>query len=765
MSKSKRSRVAAAPSGLDEWVVGRVSLPVYVADADPFRPDMIICVSSSGILGSQTVVPEASDDEVAGEVLAFSLAPLLGPPRRPQRIRVASPSLRDALARRFGAGVAITLAPTPEVDALAERFVDDVLSPPAGGDGARGPSYLSGGWIEPALAGGFFEAAARLYRAAPWTIVPSDSDLICIDIPSLGAEGLCVSVIGQMCESFGLVVFVSRDDFERFADVAQRGARSSGKLGTRTLSISFTRLDALPPRMRDEIAAHGFSLGGPEAAPMLMRTDASSLARPLVADDFVLGRIVAEAVARFFERHRAWPPPGAGSIVDRLVLDELPDRPEIVITAAARSPALRVTRRRPPAPTARDLRGVRPTTETAVHRVCGELWGKEFVRRFRDEIDDAMAEIRAVAGPQMRPEHLGDTMGSLPLIWPALWRPMRDGRTGLAVARSWSKLAAPVLAAAVDRLEAARGVYAEVVALTAAGRLLLGDLFDGTIYRMAVPRAVRRQLTRWSRVFGVLVDLGDGSWTFPSVLHPDALPPTPAGVVDAARAGLFELGLHPDDIDPRAPHAGLQACEGLAEAHAAGMVHRDVKPANLFITTAPDGASCVKVLDFGVAKVADEVGLTGNLQALGTPLYMSPEQMQASRAADPRADIWSLAVTLYELLAGKTPFDGPHIQAVCMRVYMKDPEPISTYRADVPAGLEAVIRQALQKERERRFPNMAEFAAALVPYGPPRAAIYAERVAGVLGEQVAPARPTGLLPAEPVESPPEPGSRARRGRS
>jgi hypothetical protein len=462
MSKSKPSRAVAAPSGAEEWVVGRISLPVYVTDADPFRPDMILCASPASILGSQVVAPEAGDDEVAGQVLAFSRAPLVGPPRTPQRIRVASPALRDALARRFGAGVAITLAPTPEIDALAERFVEDVLSPSSGSDSAHGPSYLSGGRIDPALAGAFFTAAARLYRAEPWTIVPSDSDLIRVDSPSLGAEGLRVSVIGQMRESFGLAVFASRDDFERFA---------GAKLGARMLSISFDRLDALPPRMRDEIAAHGFPLAGPEAAPVLMRTDASSLACPLVADDFVLGRIVADAGARLFERHRAWPPLGADPIVERLVLDDLPDRPEIVITAAPRSPAPRVTRRRPPAPRAvpRDLRGVRPTTEIAVHRVCGELWGKEFMRRSRDEIEDAMEEIRAVVGPEMSPEELGDTMGSLPLMWPALWRPMRDGRTGLEVARSWSKLAAPVLAAAVARLEAARGVYAKVMSLTPAG--------------------------------------------------------------------------------------------------------------------------------------------------------------------------------------------------------------------------------------------------------------------------------------------------------
>lgn len=568
MSKSKRSR-AAASHGPEEWVVGRVTLPVYVADADPFRPDMIFCLCSAGIIGATAVPPEIDDEQAAAEVLAFARAPKVGPPRTPERIRVASPSFRDALAKSFGAGVAITLAATPEIDALAERFVADMPSFHAGdvASDERGPSYLSGGRIDPALVRGLFEAAARLYRAAPWTIVPSDTDLLTIDIPSLGAEGLCVSIIGQMRESLGLVAFASRADLDRFA------AAPGGKSGARSLGLSFDRLDVLPPRMREEIAAHGFPLAGPDAAPVLVRTDGDSLPRPLVADDFVLGRIITAGVARFFERHRAWPHASTTRIFERFVLDDVPLRPEIVITATPRSSEPRKTPPRPrpsaPKPALRDLRGVRPTTEAAVRRVCGELWGHEFLRRFRDEVQAGMEDIRTLVGPEVTPEELGEMMGSLPLTWPALWRPMRDGRTGLDVARSWSKLSAPVLAAAVDRLAAARGVYAEIVSLTAAKRILLRDLFDGTIYRVTVAHGdMCRHLTRWTRVFGVLVDLGDGSWTFPSVLQkvPDAPELTPAGVIETVRAALTQLGLDPDDIDPRAPHAGLARWAALASA-------------------------------------------------------------------------------------------------------------------------------------------------------------------------------------------------------
>ncbi|MFT3770157.1 MAG: protein kinase [Minicystis sp.] len=194
----------------------------------------------------------------------------------------------------------------------------------------------------------------------------------------------------------------------------------------------------------------------------------------------------------------------------------------------------------------------------------------------------------------------------------------------------------------------------------------------------------------------------------------------------------------------------LQACEAIAEAHAAGIVHRDIKPANMFLTRGPDGAPCVKVLDFGISKMRDaNLALTGDMQALGSPLYMSPEQMDSAKEVDARTDVWALGVTLYELVAGKTPFHATKIEELCTRVFMKPPTPLSTYRGDAPAGFEAVLFQCLEKDRDRRWPNVAALAAALAPYAAPRAAAYVERIAGVLGEQVVPARRTDVLPPEP----------------
>ncbi len=166
----------------------------------------------------------------------------------------------------------------------------------------------------------------------------------------------------------------------------------------------------------------------------------------------------------------------------------------------------------------------------------------------------------------------------------------------------------------------------------------------------------------------------------------------------------------------------LQACEAIAEAHAAGVVHRDLKPANMFLTTNADGSPCVKVLDFGISKIMGaEGGLTGNAQAIGSPLYMSPEQINSSKNVDERADVWSMGVVLYQLLSGSTPFHADTIQQLCMRVLFGAPTPIEDLRSGIPAALKAVIAQCFEKDRDRRWPTIAAFAAALGAFATGRA--------------------------------------------
>lgn len=119
---------------------------------------------------------------------------------------------------------------------------------------------------------------------------------------------------------------------------------------------------------------------------------------------------------------------------------------------------------------------------------------------------------------------------------------------------------------------------------------------------------------------------------------------------------------------------------------------------------------------------------------LGSPLYMSPEQMRASRDVDARTDIWSIGIILYELLAGKVPFEGAALPDICVRVATQQVPPLNTHRSDIPLELEAIINKCLEKDRSGRYANIAELAMALAPFGPRRSRDAAERISRVLHE-------------------------------
>ncbi|CAN96211.1 Protein kinase [Sorangium cellulosum So ce56] len=189
----------------------------------------------------------------------------------------------------------------------------------------------------------------------------------------------------------------------------------------------------------------------------------------------------------------------------------------------------------------------------------------------------------------------------------------------------------------------------------------------------------------------------------------------------------------------------LEACEAIAEAHAHGIVHRDIKPANLFLAKAADGSEIVKVLDFGISKaMTDEAGgpglvLTKSTAVLGSPLYMSPEQMRASHRVDARSDIWSMGVVLYQLLTARIPFPADTFGELVLKVNTEPPDPITPTRTDLPRELEGAIHRCLEKDAARRFANMAELARAIAPFGPPlQAAISPQRIERVLGVQATP---------------------------
>ncbi len=164
----------------------------------------------------------------------------------------------------------------------------------------------------------------------------------------------------------------------------------------------------------------------------------------------------------------------------------------------------------------------------------------------------------------------------------------------------------------------------------------------------------------------------------------------------------------------------IQAAEALAEAHAHGIVHRDVKPSNLFLTRRPDGQPLVKVLDFGISKVQGVEVLTRSSVVMGSTPYMPPEQMESTRDVDARADVYSLGATLYELLAGRLPFQADSTPHMCAMILRGASTPLRDLRPEVPAPLAAVVHKAFALQRTDRYPSVAAFADALAPFAPER---------------------------------------------
>ncbi len=184
----------------------------------------------------------------------------------------------------------------------------------------------------------------------------------------------------------------------------------------------------------------------------------------------------------------------------------------------------------------------------------------------------------------------------------------------------------------------------------------------------------------------------------------------------------------------------LEACEGVAEAHAAGIVHRDLKPANLFLCNRGSGRRLVKVLDFGISKAQNpasaaggELTLTKTSAVMGSPVYMSPEQMASAKSVDARTDIWSLGVSLFELVTGERPFSGETLTELIANVLRLPPRSMNELQQRVPREFESVLARALEKERTQRYQTVADFAAAIAPFGPGHSDVVVERIARTLG--------------------------------
>ncbi len=175
----------------------------------------------------------------------------------------------------------------------------------------------------------------------------------------------------------------------------------------------------------------------------------------------------------------------------------------------------------------------------------------------------------------------------------------------------------------------------------------------------------------------------------------------------------------------------LQACEAIAEAHARGIVHRDLKPPNLFVTKGNDGRRLVKVLDFGISKTLDTQpgqDLTASGSLMGSPAYMSPEQVRAPKTVDARTDVWALGIILFELLTGKSPFIGETMGETLARIIADATPSVRELRPELPAGLDIIVARCLERDMSRRIQSVADLASMLLPFGPREAEASVERI-------------------------------------
>jgi eukaryotic-like serine/threonine-protein kinase len=167
----------------------------------------------------------------------------------------------------------------------------------------------------------------------------------------------------------------------------------------------------------------------------------------------------------------------------------------------------------------------------------------------------------------------------------------------------------------------------------------------------------------------------------------------------------------------------IEALRGVAQAHAIGIVHRDLKPSNLFLARRKDGSVVVKVLDFGISKAqgssalaASPSALTSTKAMLGSPLYMSPEQLRSSKSVDHRADIWAIGIILYELMTGTLPFMGDNLGELFAAILETDPTPVRQRADAVHPQLDQIILRCLARRADHRFQTAAELVTALTPF-------------------------------------------------
>jgi hypothetical protein len=274
-----------------EWVGGIVSMPAYVTgEGEPYRPETLFWMGAEGAVLGHTLGKPGEVVELARESLRSAIEqPMFGRPHAPDRVRVASPELAEAL-RAGQSEIEVVCGPTPEIDrvfaAMRERMNDDAETE---------QSYLSPD-VGPAAIAALFRAAAALFRAKPWKTVPSDQSLFSVSIEKLGVSDAAVSVIGQMGQSLGLILFSGIRDFEAYLEAADAMEHGEEPTMPPHFALNFERGAELSAALRKEIVSHHWEVADVDAYPWLVALDEDLVARPPTAAEVTIAEAIALAL-------------------------------------------------------------------------------------------------------------------------------------------------------------------------------------------------------------------------------------------------------------------------------------------------------------------------------------------------------------------------------------------------------------------------------------------------------------------------------------
>lgn len=283
-----------------EWVGGRSVSPFFITAGDPYRPELVFWVElPEEIVVSTTLIgtdgPRPSFTETLLETMR---RPLVGPARRPERVRVSDLALAAELRTSLGSEIRIDLGPTPEIERVIEHLADALT---AEDDQA---SYFEDGRVSLATVAKLFEAAEILWTIAPWKVA-TDDQVLRVDVPQLDVEGACLSIIGNLGESLGFLLFPSLEGYRAFLDAADKRRPADRRIdfGTSFLALNFERRADLPAGMRREVQRHRWRVAGPQAYPLVDHHERDGLARPLTERDVEIVAACALSLGSFFIRN------------------------------------------------------------------------------------------------------------------------------------------------------------------------------------------------------------------------------------------------------------------------------------------------------------------------------------------------------------------------------------------------------------------------------------------------------------------------------